>query len=76
MIKQKFQVICLMLQTMYLERNSINFHLESNVMFLTSDNDFSGIIYILLRGRQNSFLTIFSIKFVVKCATKIFKIGW
>ena len=32
-----------------------------NVMFLTSDNEFSGIIYRLFRGMQNIFLTIFSI---------------
>ena len=32
------------------------------------NNEFSGIIYSLLSGRQNIFLTIFSTKFVVKCA--------
>ena len=47
----------------------------SNVLFLTSDNEFSGIIYSLFRGKQNIFLIIFSTKFVVKCATKILKIG-
>ena len=50
-------------------------HDHFNVMFLTSDNEFSGIIYGLFRGRQNIFLTIFSTKFVVKCATKILKIS-
>ena len=47
----------------------------SNVLFLMSDNEFSGIIYSLFGGSQNIFLTIFSTKFVVKCATKILKIG-
>ena len=51
-------------------------HTNTNVLFLTSDNEFSGIIYSLFRGRLNIFLTIFSTKFVVKCATKILKIGW
>ena len=46
-----------------------------NVLFLMSDNGFSGIIYRLFRGRQTIFLTIFSTKFVVKCATKILNIG-
>ena len=46
------------------------FNNPRNVLFLTSDNEFSGIIYSLFRGRQNIFLTIFSTKFVVKCATK------
>ena len=58
--------------------NSIaNFYLINFLMcvFLMSENEFSGIIYSLFRGGQNIFLTIFSIKFVVKCATKIFKIG-
>ena len=44
-------------------------------VFLMSDNEFSGIIYSLLRGRQTIFLTIFNTKFIVKCATKILKIG-
>ena len=35
-----------------------------NVLFLTSENAVSGIIYSLLRGRQNIFLTLF----VVKCS--------
>ena len=47
----------------------------SNVLFLTSNNEFSGIIYSLFRGRQNIFLTIFSTKFVVKCAITNLKIG-
>ena len=46
-----------------------------NVLFLTSENEISGIIYSLFRGRQNIFLTIFSIKLDVKCATKILKIS-
>ena len=50
--------------------------IPSNMLFLASDNEFSGIIYSLCRGRQNNFLTRFSTKFVVKCATKILKIGW
>ena len=45
------------------------------MLFLTSDEDVLGIIYSLFTGRQNIFLTIFSIKFVVKCATKILKIS-
>ena len=45
-----------------------------NVLFLTSDNEFSGIMYCLFRGRQNIFPTVFSTKFV-KCATKLLKIG-
>ena len=50
-------------------------YVNSNVLFLTSDNEFLGIICSLFRGRQNIFLTIFGIKFVVKCATKILEIG-
>ena len=46
-----------------------------NVLFLTSDNEFSGIVCRLFTGRQNIFLTIFSTKIVVKCATKNLKIG-
>ena len=46
-----------------------------NVLFLTVDNEFSGILYSLFGGRQNIFLTIFSTKFVLKCAAKILKIG-
>ena len=45
------------------------------MLFLTSDNEFLGIIYSLFRGRQNIFLTRFSTKFVVKCATKILQVG-
>ena len=45
------------------------------VLFLMSDNEISEIIYSLFRGGQNIFLTIFITKFVVKCATKILKIG-
>ena len=48
---------------------------KPNVLFLTSDNEFSGIIYSLCRGRQNIFLRIFSTKFVVKCTTKILRLG-
>ena len=44
------------------------------MLFLMSDNEFSGIIYSLFRGRQNIFLTIFSTKFVIKCATEILKV--
>ena len=46
----------------------------SNVLFLTFDNEFSGIIYSLFGGRQNIFLKIFSTKFVIKCAAEILKI--
>ena len=53
-----------------------NITLMTHVLFLTSDNEFLGIIYSLFRDRQNIFLTIFSTKFVVKCATKILKISW
>ena len=49
--------------------------LRLNVLFLTSDNDFSGIMYSLFGGRQTIFLTIISTKFVVKCAAKILKTG-
>ena len=42
-----------------------------SVLFLTSENEISGIIYSLFRGRQNIFKIIFGTKFVVKCATKI-----
>ena len=56
----------------------VHFHASGSLhscCFLTSSNEFSGIIYSLFRERQNIFLTIFSTKFVVKCATKILKIG-
>ena len=45
------------------------------VLFLISENEISGIVCNLFRGRQNIFLTIFSTKFVVKCVTKNLKIG-
>ena len=45
------------------------------VLFFTSENEIPGIIYSLFRGRQNISLTILSTKFVVKCETKILKIG-
>ena len=48
---------------------------NTNVLFFTFDNEFSVIMYSLSGGRQNIFLTIFSTKFVVKCAAKILKIG-
>ena len=48
---------------------------ETNVLFLTFDSEFSGIMYSLFRGRQTIFLTIFSTKFVVKCAAKSLIIG-
>ena len=62
-----------------------NFHLISkmmffliqdliNVLFLTSENTISRIIYSLFRERQTIFIIIFRTKFVVKCATKILKI--
>ena len=44
------------------------------MLFLTFDNEFSGIMHSLFGGIQNSFLTIFSTKFFVKCAAKILKI--
>ena len=47
------------------------FDLDTNGLFLTSE--FSGIIYSLFRGWQNVFLTIFSTKFVITCATKVLK---
>ena len=47
---------------------------KNNVLFLSFDNEFSGIMYSLFGGKQNIFLTIFSTKFVVKCAAKILKI--
>ena len=48
-------------------------HMGTNVLFLTFDNEFLGIIYSLFGGRQNIFLTMFSTK-LVKCAAKILKI--
>ena len=47
----------------------------TNVLLLTSENDISVIFYSLFSGRQNNFLTIFSTKFVVKCAAENLKIG-
>ena len=47
----------------------------TNVLFLTTDDGFSGIMYSLFEDRKNIFLTIFSTKFVAKCAAKILKIG-
>ena len=47
----------------------------AKLLFLTSENEISWIIYSLFSGRQNIFLTIFSAKFAVKCATKKLKIG-
>ena len=49
--------------------------LYGNVLFLTFENEISGIIYRLFRDGQNIFLTIFNTKFVVKCATKKLKIS-
>ena len=46
-----------------------------NLLFLTFDNGFSGITYNLFGGKQNIFLTIFSTKFVIKCAANKLKIG-
>ena len=43
----------------------------TNVLFLTSENEISGIIYRLFRGKQNIFLIIFNTKFVLKCAAKL-----
>ena len=48
---------------------------KTNVLFLTFDKEFSGIMYSLFGSRQNIFLTIFGTKFVAKCAAKILKIG-
>ena len=51
-----------------------HFHVSnSNVLFLTSESAISGIMYSLLWGRHNIFLTLFITKFVVKCATKFWK---
>ena len=41
-----------------------------NVLSLTSENGFSGVINSFYTVRQNMFLSMFSIKFVVKCAAK------
>ena len=54
---------------------SRNLRNGTTVLFLTFDNEFSGIMYNLFRDWQNIFLTIFGTKFVVKCAAKILKIG-
>ena len=40
------------------------------MLFLTFDNEFSGIMYSLFGGRLTTYLTIFSTKFVIKCAAK------
>ena len=48
---------------------------DTDVLFLTIDNEFSRIIYSLFGGKQNIFLTMFSTKFIVKYAAKILKIG-
>ena len=45
------------------------------MLFLTVDNEFSGIMHSLFGDRLNIFLTIFSTKFVVKCAANVLKIG-
>ena len=47
----------------------------ANVLFLTSENEISGIIYCLFRDKQNIFLPIVRSKIVAKCAAKILKIG-
>ena len=46
-----------------------------NLLFLTFDNEFSGIMYSLFGGRQNNFLIIFGTKFVLKCPAKILRIS-
>ena len=45
------------------------------MIILTLENEFSEIIYILCRGRQNIYSTILGSKFVVTCAANILKIG-
>ena len=45
------------------------------MLFWSFENQNLGIIYTLFIGRQNIVLTVFSTKFVVKCATKTLKIG-
>ena len=46
------------------------------MLFLNFDNEFSGIMYSLFGGRQNSSPTLFSTKFIVKSTAKILKIGY
>ena len=47
----------------------------ANVLIFNSGNKKSVIIYSLSRGRQNIFLTIFTTKIIVKCATIILNNG-
>ena len=37
------------------------------MLFVTTENEISWIIYSLFRGKQTIYLTLFSTKFVVKC---------
>ena len=45
----------------------------TNVLFLTSDNEFSGKIRNLFGDRQSKFITIFNTTLVLKCPAKILK---
>ena len=65
---------CKLCFTPFLGANYV-LHLFKNVLFLTVDNEFSGIMYSLFGGRQNIFLTIFSNKFVIKCSAVVLKSG-
>ena len=41
-----------------LYRQNVGIPIGTNVLFLTSDSEFSGILYSLFKGRQTIFLTI------------------
>ena len=59
----------------YLRMHSFYWPQFSKVLFMNSEDKFSGIIHRLFRGTQNIFKLYFSIEIVVKCATKILNIG-
>ena len=46
------------------------------MLFSTSANTNPQIIYSLFRGKQHIYLSIVRSKYVVKCISKILKIGW
>ena len=71
-----FQLLEKLLQCIVWGSTWYNRSSKQNVLFLTSENETSGIICSLFRARQTISFAIFSTKFVVKCATKILKIGW
>ena len=46
----------------------------TNVLFLSFENEFSGIMYSLFGGRQTIFLSIFSTKFIVKSSAECYSV--